>query len=268
MPKVNDEGIVLVLDKDIAVDFHDWEPDDYALHYHDHFELEIVTKGQGSQIFNGETFSLEKNDIFLTRPLDYHKIHSDGISFASVNIKPGILPKWLLTKLHSFKNPKQFHLNDEEYEKFIFLISMLDKEKEEKDIFRINIDIVELLLKMFLKLNKEDQFEDDAFVSKVVYYLQQNNRFTQKVSLEDIANYVGYSKYYTSSMFHKKYGMTIQDFILNLKIEYSKKLMIETNYSITEIILESGFSSISNFYTIFTKIVGCTPLKFKKQYSL
>ena len=233
MPKVNDEGIVLVLDKDIAVDFHDWEPDDYALHYHDHFELEIVTKGQGSQIFNGETFSLEKNDIFLTRPLDYHKIHSD-----------------------------------EEYEKFIFLISMLDKEKEEKDIFRINIDIVELLLKMFLKLNKEDQFEDDAFVSKVVYYLQQNNRFTQKVSLEDIANYVGYSKYYTSSMFHKKYGMTIQDFILNLKIEYSKKLMIETNYSITEIILESGFSSISNFYTIFTKFVGCTPLKFKKQYSL
>ena len=92
-------------------------------------------------------------------------------------------------------------------------------------------------------------------------------RFTKKISLDEIANYVGYSKYYTSSIFHKKYGIAIQDLIINLRIEYAKKLILETNYSITEISMESGFSSMSNFYSIFQKMVGCTPLKFKKRNS-
>ena len=98
----------------------------------------------------------------------------------------------------------------------------------------------------------------------LIYYLQKNNRFTQKVTLDEISKYVGYSKFYTSSMFHKQYGMTIQEFIINQRIEYAKKLIIETDLSITEIVIESGFTSTSNFYSKFIKCVGCSPLQFRK----
>ena len=126
---------------------------------------------------------------------------------------------------------------------------------------------MEIIFTLFIRLDKDNtSLYDDSVTAKVIYFLQKNNRFTQKVSLDEIAEYVSYSKYYTSSMFHKQYGMTIQDFIINQRIEYAKRLIIETDLSITEIVLESGFASTSNFYSKFIKYTGCSPLKFKKDY--
>lgn len=260
------ENYVVPLSDDVKVDFREWEAGDYPLHYHDHYEMEIVTSGRGSQILNGENFKLEKRDIFLLRPLDFHKIHSDGIGFACININPSIVPKWVISKLHTMKKSTVCHLSEEDYSTFIDLINVLQREINGKndDTFLIKTTTVSLLFSLFLKQAKGSILNDDA-VSKIIYYLQKDYRFIKKVSLDEIANYVGYSKYYTSSIFHKKYGITIQDFIINLKIEYAKKLLLETNYSVTEIIMESGFSSMSNFYSIFIKTVGCTPLKFKKK---
>ena len=260
------DNYLIPLSDDVKVDFREWEAGDYSLHYHDHYEMELVTSGAGSQLFNGDNFKLEKGDIFLLRPLDFHKIHSDGIGFACININPSIVPKWIISKLHTMKQAVVCHLSEEEYNKFICLIEILKREIDgnNNDSLLIKTTTVSLLFSLFLK-QVEGNILDDDVVSKIIYYLQKDYRFTKKISLDEISNYVGYSKYYTSTIFHKKYGMTIQDFIISLKIEYAKKLILETNYSITEIIMESGFSSLSNFYSIFNKIVGCSPLKFKKK---
>ena len=264
-----DEKYVIPLKDDVKVDFHEWEAGDYPLHYHDHYEMELVINGSGAQILNGERFKLEKGDIFLLRPLDFHKIHSDGIEFICINVNPSIVPKWIISKLNTMKQATVYHLSNEDYDNFICLIEILNKEinDNKEDLYLIKTTAVSLIFSLFLKQNKENILDDDI-VSRIIYYLQKDYRFTKKISLDEIANYVGYSKYYTSTTFHKKYGMTIQDFIINLKIEYSKKLLLETNFSITEIIMESGFSSLSNFYSIFNKIVGCTPLQFKKRNKL
>ena len=267
--KQEDAKYIIPLKDDAKVDFREWAVGDYPLHYHDHYEMELVINGSGSQNLNGETFKLEKGDIFLLRPLDFHKIHSDGIEFICLNINPSIVPKWIISKLNSMKQAIVCHLSQEDYDKFICLINILNKEIHDNnnDLYLIKTTTVSLIFSLFLKQNKEKILDDDI-VLRIIYYLQKDYRFTKKVSLDEIANYVGYSKYYTSSTFHKKYGMTIQDFIINLKIEYSKKLLLETNYSITEISMESGFSSLSNFYSIFNKIVGCAPLVFKKRNKL
>ena len=80
--KTVDKNYIIHLNDDINVDFREWEKGDYQLHYHDYFEMEIVISGSGSQILNDEEFKLTKGDVFLMRPLDFHKIHSDGIGFA------------------------------------------------------------------------------------------------------------------------------------------------------------------------------------------
>ena len=141
------------------------------------------------------------------------------------------------------------------------------EDKDHNNSLDIRVSLMEIIFTLFIRLDKDNtSLYDDSVTAKVIYFLQKNNRFTQKVSLDEIAEYVSYSKYYTSNMFHKQYGMTIQDFIINQRIEYAKKLIIETDLSITEIVLESGFASTSNFYSKFIKLVGCSPLKFKKDY--
>ena len=245
-----------------------WESGDYPLHYHDDYEMEIVTVGSGSQIMNGNTFELKEKDVFLLKPLDYHKIHSDKIGFAHIRVREELLPKWIVKRLSSFKNPSVFHLSDQEYESLMSILKILNHELENKESNTLDIkaNLIELLFVMYLRLDKDNLANaDDSVVSKVIYFLLRNNRFTEKVTLDEIAEYVGYSKFYTSSIFHKQYGTTIQEFIIIQRIEYAKKLILETNYSMTEIIMECGFSSTSNFYSKFVKYVGCSPLKFKQQ---
>lgn len=199
------------------------------------------------------------------RPLDYHKIHSDNIELVSINIKPDLLPKWMLVKIHSLKTQKVYKLLEEEYENINFFYNCLKREiKKENDIYNLSSNILDIIFLIYLRAAKNDFSNDYDFTSKVIYYIQSNNRFTQKITLEEIANYVGYSKYYTSTTFHKKFSITIQDFIINLRVEYAKKLLLESNFSIAEIVNQSGFISVSNFYSSFTKLTGCTPLKFKK----
>ena len=270
MEQEKKDNLVFILDGDIKFDYAEWPEGIYPLHYHDHYEFELVTSGKGRQLFNGEEFELSKNDIFLLRPVDYHQITSNGISFSHIKVKPSILPDWIIQKLHSFRNPIVFHLTDKQYDKFYSLFKMVKDEIEDKDhnnSLDIRVSLMEIIFTLFIRLDKDNtSLYDDSVTAKVIYFLQKNNRFTQKVSLDEIAEYVSYSKYYTSNMFHKQYGMTIQDFIINQRIEYAKKLIIETDLSITEIVLESGFASTSNFYSKFIKLVGCSPLKFKKDY--
>lgn len=268
----NNNRIIFPLKKRVEVSQKDWECGDYPLHYHDYYEMEIVTSGSGHQFFNGIYFELNKGDIFLLKPLEYHQIHSDNITFSHVTVKEEVLPKWLAKKLSLFRNPVVFHLNEEEYESFVNIYKLLDielKKENDKSITPIET-IIELLFILFLNLDKEGINvaigSENDIVAKIIYFLQKNKKFTEKVSLQDIAENIGYSKYYTSSLFHKLYGTTIQDFIISLRIEYAKKLMIESNYSITDIIMECGFVSPSNFYAKFTKSVGCSPTQFKQQH--
>ena len=252
----------------VEINYKIWEAGDYPLHYHNYYEIEIVTSGKGSQNLNGAHFNLNPKDIFLLKPLDYHKIHSDNIGFAHLAINEGLVSKWIIKKLSLHKKPTVFHLNDFEYESFLNVFKILENELKEtkENMLNAKSTLIDLIFIMFIKLDKNlANMNNDSIVSKVIYFLLTDYRFTEDVTLDEIAKNIGYSKFYTSSMFHKEYGITIQDFIIKQRIEYAKKLILETDYSMTEIIGECGFSSASNFYSKFTKIVGCSPLKFKQQ---
>ena len=268
MQRKVENRIVMFLDDDIGVgEPNFWPEGDYPLHYHDHYEMEIVISGNGSQLFNGEICNIKEKDMYLLRPLDYHKIYSKGIYIRGFSVKPSVLPKWIVKRLHAMKNPAIIHLKDEDYQKFLNLYDLLYREIHEKHepFFDTKANLVEIIYSYFLRLDESSSLTQDNAATKVIYYLKKNNRFTEKVTLDEIAEAIGYSKFYTSSAFHKQYGTTIQDYIINQRIEYAKKLMLETNYSMTEIIMECGFSSTSNFYSKFIERVGCSPLKFKKQ---
>lgn len=258
--------IIPDLEEDFKIEIRDWEPGDYPLHYHDHFELELVTEGSGYQVFNGENTPLKKKDMYFLRPLDYHKIHSNQITIAHIKIKATELSKWIVKRLHSIKNPIVFHLDDEQFKMFLYLFKLIaDEVGNESDAFLdAKHNLIELLFIYFIRLDKSMVVYEDSIVNKVIYYLQKNNRFTQKITLDEIAQDVGYSKYYISTVFHKEYGSTIQEFIINQRIEYAKKLILETDYPMSEVISECGFTSTSNFYSKFISNVGCSPLKFKK----
>ena len=100
-------------------------------------------------------------------------------------------------------------------------------------------------------------------VNKIIDYICVN--LEKDISVDDIAVFSGYSKFYISRLFRQETGESIYGFIKRAKIEQSAfRLKIEKNKSITEIGECYGYSSC-NFSTLFREHFRQPPAKFRKR---
>lgn len=104
------------------------------------------------------------------------------------------------------------------------------------------------------------KLKDDNLISKVKRYVYLN--YEKNILLEDIANHVSVSKFYLSRVFKEKTGQNLKDYILKLKMEKAKS-MILLGYPIAEIAYRIGFNDSSYFSKCFKKEFGISPSQFK-----
>ena len=105
----------------------------------------------------------------------------------------------------------------------------------------------------------------DARIQKAVQFIIQNTN--QRITVGDVADYVGFSKSYLSAYFKDTIGFKISDFILRCKLEEGRDLLRFTDKSITTISTYLCFSSQSHFQTAFKKQYGMTPKEYRRQNS-
>lgn len=94
--------------------------------------------------------------------------------------------------------------------------------------------------------------------------IQFLNEYHNNVTLADLCEHFGRSKSYISHMFKRESGMTIKAYCNKLKLADSKKLLLETDFSMTEIAFDTGFNDVSYFIYLFKKEFGISPLKYRK----
>ena len=267
---VQKKGILYGLKEDFVSTVTQKDAGDYPLHFHEFYEIEMVVQGSGSQIFQGEEFPLRVGDIYLVRPGDSHSLHFDegGLTVRKIQVKGDLLPHWVIKRAANLPNPIVYHLSEGQLSKMVALFELAEEEMaNRRDYFMETSSLLcELIFTYFFRLERnQTESGGDAFVRKVTFFLQHGNRFTKKVTLDEIAEYVGYSKFYTSSMFSRFYGKTIQEFLVEERVNYAKHLLEVTDYPVSQIVTESGFSSVGNFYPQFQRLVGCKPLDYRKR---
>ena len=96
---------------------------------------------------------------------------------------------------------------------------------------------------------------------KISDYLHKN--FKNVITLEDVGRAVFFSPVYCDAVFKKDTGSTIIDYVLSLRIEESKKLLLKGNYDIKEIAESIGFHSGNYYSRVFKKRVGCAPSAYR-----
>lgn len=85
------------------------------------------------------------------------------------------------------------------------------------------------------------------------------------ISLETMAEKLGYDTYYLTTVFRKNTGKTIKRYILEKKVEQAKILLSSTQMEVQEISDDLSFPSSSYFCTQFKKITGESPLSYRKR---
>lgn len=118
--------------------------------------------------------------------------------------------------------------------------------------------LIYMLENIFSVCNSNDNSEYNA----VLQYL---NEYHTTATLPDLCDHFMRSKSHISHLFKKRSGMTIKEYCNNLKLEDARKLLAETNFSVTEIAYDSGFNDVSYFISLFKEKYGTSPLKFRNK---
>ena len=78
-------------------------------------------------------------------------------------------------------------------------------------------------------------------------------------SLEALGQEVGCSPFYLSRIFSREAGLTIPQFLRNLRMERAAQLLRTGRYNVTEAAMEVGYASLSHFSKAFCETIGCCP---------
>lgn len=100
-----------------------------------------------------------------------------------------------------------------------------------------------------------------ALVRKVTTFLISN--YKQKLTLEDIANYVGISPYHLERVFKQATSETPRTYLEKIRVDKAAHLLKSTNLTNLEICYEVGFQSPSNFYKAFRRLINCSPSEYR-----
>ncbi|MCX7871825.1 MAG: AraC family transcriptional regulator [Verrucomicrobiae bacterium] len=86
-----------------------------------------------------------------------------------------------------------------------------------------------------------------------------NQRLIDPPSLRELGRLVGCSPYHLSRIFSKKMGITISQYLRQIRIERAAELLKSGKFNVTEAALEVGYNSISHFSQAFREVMGCCP---------
>lgn len=91
--------------------------------------------------------------------------------------------------------------------------------------------------------------------------------YTQDISLANVAHEFNYSKEYLARYFKHKMGMSMQQYIYNLKLSKAKELLCESDKSVKEISKFLGFNDEKYFMKLFKRFEDTTPKQFRNAYN-
>ena len=86
--------------------------------------------------------------------------------------------------------------------------------------------------------------------------------YSRRISLNSLATDLAVSKEHLSRIFKKKFGVTVTEYIHQVRIESARRLMASGDYSLKQICYETGYQSYNDFYRNFRKVTGVSPKGF------
>lgn len=268
-------------------------------HKHSHYELIYVLEGEFTQHFENAVFRYQKGDACL---LNRNIRHCEGFEsecqilfinmlpefidslYAANQIQPSV-PQYTSGAIRRFITENQQNtLNpDPEYIDFASTIEhKQDKEtivaqlitkilKEAQDAatgyaFRIQAYLLELLAELenpdhyHLTRIRVNAKSEDFIFARLIRYMEECRGNVSRDELKQILHYDGD---YLNRIVKKQLNMTLSQLGQQICLREARKLLAETDMSISAIIADLGYTNRSHFYRLFNEHVGMSPQQYR-----
>ncbi len=237
------------------------------------YEIEIFTKTGGVTIIDGIEYPISHGDIKFLRPgqVVYSKLHYECYSckfiFEGSSIEKNVFqPIFRNPCLDCIPTFLSAYTPNDYYKIFELMLNEYINPNMQTPIL-LKAKILELLCFLYSDSYRQNNVgtigHDIAdVVSKAMLYIREN--YKEPITLSDISSHVNLSANYFHKIFKRAVTMTPLDYLIKIRIERAKILLITTQIPVTEIAEQCGFESTSYFSTLFGRQIGQRPGKFRK----
>jgi AraC-like DNA-binding protein len=259
---------------------------DYPIHNHPEFELNLVIGMSGSRIIGDSIERYADVDLVLIGPYLYHKwdgdlaLQHDGHPYRVITIQFGMsLIGGQFFQKKQFGKIRTLITNASE--------GILFFDKTRTEAIELMISLTEekgftntlTFMKLLNLLSESLEFRflsNEGFSSKVLsthsnrlqiaynYILKNFQEINLKIS--DVAAQVNMSESSFSHFFRKYAFKSFTQFLMDIRIGHSCKLLLDTDETIGQICFKSGFNNLANFNRLFKKYRLSTPVRFRQNY--
>lgn len=229
-----------------------------------------VNYGNGELKYQGKIHKLVQGDcVFIDCQLPYS--HSTGIVLWSLSWIhfSGVTMKDIYKKYQERGGRPVFH--PENIIPFIELHkNLLDLASSDDHIrdMRINSCLNELLVLLmnesWYPTEKNDSILKKQNIDPIREFLDAH--YTEKISLDTLAEQFFISKFYLTRVFKEQFGVSINTYVLNLRITKAKQMLRFTDKKLEDIGYQCGLGAPHYFSRIFKQIEGITPSEFREKW--
>ena len=137
-----------------------------------------------------------------------------------------------------------------------FLV-LMSKEQNIDDLCYLLQDVLE----SFMDAMFSNQDKGNPYIRKALRYMAEH--YNQPLTLAQMADIVGLSQSYFSKLFHEIVGVSFREHLCRIRVEESKRLLLSSDYSLTEIAIAVGFADQSHYCKTFKLLIGLTPGQYR-----
>lgn len=252
----------------------------YELHDHSAVEILLTLEGSVTYTVDDIVYQVRKGEVLIIPPDMQHSLSmgEESSRYLFLFEPEGILSmRDIKTLTPYFHRP--FHLRDGS-EAHVRIRELLLKLKDvyEKRELMWNTVCYSYLLRVYAILGQRylngvrnripdgGRIVESEVITASMTYI--NNHYKQDLSLEDVAEFAGFSRYYFSRSFKKQTGYSFKDYLCEKRLQVATDLLIRTDKSMKDVAAESGFGSVATFNRVFREKKGCTPTQFRAIYGM
>ena len=236
-------------------------------HNHIFTQIEFMVGGNCKQIVNGNEVECSDGTILLMFPQDVHQYteFSGGkVSQYNLCFADDMLPQEVLDTMYSRNGVLCAKLEGESYNRIISCFRKLICENKNPGLLSSRIIrglIQEIIIEVLRHAKSMKTKVANPALRDALQYIREN--FKHQITLNEIAETVHLTPQYFCKLFKQELGISFHEYLRNMRLDYAMMLLKTTNMNITEICIESGFNSASNFTKIFKSRFGITPKQSK-----
>lgn len=227
------------------------------------FEIELPIENGGISYIDSNSKQITTNTIICAKPNQIrHTKFPFKCYYVHMIIHSGDIYDMLI------KTPDFFETDKIDVYKKIFtkLVKHYDTLSDHAEII-IQSLILELIYTICNDSNKTIKKCNSSYnytiIEKALNYIKEN--LTEDLSLEKVAKSVSLSPIYFHNSFKTAVGKTLHEYVEEQRIKKATNLLLTTNFTLTKIAYECGFSSQSYFSYVFKRKMKVTPREYVKE---